>query len=154
MNHVQFEFVFYLWFTIAKLQQKKNKQYGINIKSYLKTCKKDNLKYKKRITKLAKNTKKRNDLHGHKIKLLYQTEVTTPNELMKIDNREIKIHVYAKRQTWICTTWPSFFQVQVLYIRIVLDSFYLLNFCSEKFSTWIWLLPFGVNVNLNLSNNY
>ena len=23
-------------------------------------------------------------------------------------NREIKIHVYAKRQTWICTTWPSF----------------------------------------------
>ena len=22
--------------------------------------------------------------------------------------REIKIHVYAKRQTWICTTWPSF----------------------------------------------
>ena len=58
MNHVQLEFVFYLWFTIAKLQQKKNKQYGINIKSYLKTCKKDNLKYKKRITKLAKNTKK------------------------------------------------------------------------------------------------
>ena len=23
-------------------------------------------------------------------------------------NSEIKIHVYAKRQTWICTTWPSF----------------------------------------------
>ena len=22
--------------------------------------------------------------------------------------REIKIQVYAKRQTWICTTWPSF----------------------------------------------
>ena len=40
-----------------------------------------------------------NDLRGHKIKLLYQTEVTTPNELMKIDNREIKTHVFAKRQT-------------------------------------------------------
>ena len=39
----------------------------------------------------------------------------------------------------------------VLYIRIVLDSFYLLIFYSEKFSTWIWRLPFGVNVNLNLS---
>ena len=25
-----------------------------------------------------------------------------------IHNREIKIHVYAKWQTWICTTWPSF----------------------------------------------
>ena len=25
-----------------------------------------------------------------------------------VDNREIKIHVYAKRKTWICTTWPSF----------------------------------------------
>ena len=24
------------------------------------------------------------------------------------DYREIKIHVYAKRQTWICTTWSSF----------------------------------------------
>ena len=23
-------------------------------------------------------------------------------------NREIKIHVYAKQQTWICTTWLSF----------------------------------------------
>ena len=23
-------------------------------------------------------------------------------------NSEIKIHVYVKRQTWICTTWPSF----------------------------------------------
>ena len=40
-----------------------------------------------------------NDLHGHKIKLLYKTEVATPNELMKIDNREIKTHVYPKRQT-------------------------------------------------------
>ena len=40
----------------------------------------------------------------------------------------------------------------VLYIRIVLDSFYLLIFYSEKFSTWIWRLPFGVNVNLYLSN--
>ena len=25
-----------------------------------------------------------------------------------IDNRETKISVYAKRQKWICTTWPSF----------------------------------------------
>ena len=25
-----------------------------------------------------------------------------------VDNREIKIQVYPKRQTWICTTWPSF----------------------------------------------
>ena len=25
-----------------------------------------------------------------------------------IHNREIKIHVYPKWQTWICTTWPSF----------------------------------------------
>ena len=36
----------------------------------------------------------------------------------------------------------------VLYITIVLDSFYLLIFYSEKFSTWIWHLPFGVNVNI------
>ena len=81
---------------------------------------------------------------------------------------DIKFHVYAKREMWICTTWPSFsFNCRqlfitstteywssftpVLYIRIVLDSFYLLIFCFEKFSTWIWRLPFGVNVNLKLS---
>ena len=29
-----------------------------------------------------------------------------PREVREI--REIKIHVYAKRQTWICTTWPGF----------------------------------------------
>ena len=40
----------------------------------------------------------------------------------------------------------------VLYMRIVLESFYLLLFYSEKFSTWICHLPFGVNANLNPSN--
>ena len=39
----------------------------------------------------------------------------------------------------------------VLSIRIVLDSFYLLIFYSEKFSTWIWRFLFAVNLNLNLS---
>ena len=74
------------------------------------------------------------------------------------------IHVYAKRQTWICTTWPSFplncrllfitstqkisSFTPVLSIRIVQDSFYPLIFYSEKFSTWIWRLPFAVNVSL------
>ena len=84
-------------------------------------------------------------------------------------NREIKIHVYAKRQTWLCTTWPSFspyfpFTVYCFYtkissfmpalsIRIALDCFYLLIFYSEKFSTDVCRLPYAVNVNLNLSNN-
>ena len=36
---------------------------------------------------------------------------------------------------------------------IVLDSFYLLIFYSEKFSTWIWRLPFGIEVNLNLPSS-
>ena len=27
---------------------------------------------------------------------------------VSLRNREIKIHVYAKQQTWICTTWLSF----------------------------------------------
>ena len=83
-------------------------------------------------------------------------------------NREIKIHVYAKLQTWICTTWPSFspyfpFTVYCFYtkissfmpalsIRIALDCFYLLIFYSEKFSTDVCRLPYAVNVNLNLSN--
>ena len=83
------------------------------------------------------------------------------------NNRQIKIHVYAKLQTWICTTWPSFspyfpFTVYCFYtkissfmpalsIRIALDCFYLLIFYSEKFSTDVCRLPYAVNVNLNLS---
>ena len=38
----------------------------------------------------------------------------------------------------------------VLTIGIVRDCFYLLIFYSEKFSTWVWRLPFAVNGNLNL----
>ena len=81
--------------------------------------------------------------------------------------REIKN--YAKRQTAnvIFTTWPSFSLYYrllfitstkkkssftlVLYITIVLNSFNLLKFNSEKFSTWIWRFPFSINVNLNFS---
>ena len=29
--------------------------------------------------------------------------------------REIKIQVYAKRQTWICTTSPSFSRIRLLF---------------------------------------
>ena len=42
--------------------------------------------------------------------------------------------------------------IPVLTIGIVRDCFYLLIFYSEKFSTWVWSLPFAVNMNLNLSN--
>ena len=36
---------------------------------------------------------------------------------------------------------------------IVRVCFFLLIFFSEKFSTWVWRLPFAINVNLNLSND-
>ena len=68
--------------------------------------------------------------------------------------RELKRHVYGKQQTWICRTWPSFrltcrFPVHYFYtnfssFRIVLDSFFLLTFHFENFSTCIWLLPFAI----------
>ena len=41
----------------------------------------------------------------------------------------------------------------VLTIGIVGDCFYLLNFYSEKFSTWVWRVPFAVNVHLHLSTD-
>ena len=81
---------------------------------------------------------------------------------------EVKHHVYVKRQTRICTTWPSFpFTCCLLFIistlkllvsrnvlsrGIVLSCFYLLIFYFQKFSTWIWRLPFAVYVKLKLSN--
>ena len=41
----------------------------------------------------------------------------------------------------------------VLTIGIVRDCFYRLKFYSEKFSTWVWRVPFAVNVHLNLSTD-
>ena len=85
------------------------------------------------------------------------------------ENGEVKHHVYVKRQTRICTTWPSFpFTCRLLFIisshklvvsrnflsiRIVLSCFYLLIFYFEKFSTWIWRLPFAIYVKLKPSND-
>ena len=87
---------------------------------------------------------------------------------MSFRNREVKHHLYGKRQTRICTTWPSFpltcclllilstdklvVSHNFLSIRIVLSCFYVPIFYFEKFSTWIWRLPFAVYVKLNLSN--
>ena len=80
--------------------------------------------------------------------------------------REIKIHIYAKRQTLICTAWPSFplkchlllitfthkksSLMPVLSIRIVSGQF-----LSAYFLFWEILnlnLLFAVNVTVNLSN--
>ena len=80
----------------------------------------------------------------------------------------LRHHVYGKRQTLVCTTWPSSpFTCRFLFIistheklvvsriflsiGIVLSCFYLLIFYFEKFSTWIWRLPFAIYVKLNLS---
>ena len=65
---------------------------------------------------------------------------------------EVKHHVYVKRQTRICTTWPSFpvtcsllFIISThilvvsrnfLSIRIALSCFYLLIFYFEKFAVY------------------
>ena len=89
-------------------------------------------------------------------------------ELEKVKG-EFKSYVYAKRETWIWITSPSFSLIDVyrlllyskinsftpvLSIRIVPGSVYLLIFYSEKFSARIWRLPFVVNVTLYLSKNY
>jgi len=79
--------------------------------------------------------------------------------------REIKHRFYDKRQTWICTSWPSFSftcRLTVYYnftkigrFRPILSirNYYCLKlFLSAHFSTWIWHLPFAINAMLNLSN--
>ena len=84
---------------------------------------------------------------------------------------EVKHQVYVKRQTRICNTWLGFphylsFTVHFflhklivsskffLSITIVFSCFYLFIFYFEKFSTWIWCLPFVVYVKLKLSTNF
>ena len=79
---------------------------------------------------------------------------------------EIKNHVYGKRQrnlyhvtkfsVFLSFTFHYFYTkiswfTGVLSVRFVLGCFYLLIFYFEKFSTWIWRLPFAVKVTLNLS---
>ena len=76
-----------------------------------------------------------------------------------VSNRELSITFTSNGKTRICTTWPSFLLtfrllfinstpklIVVLYnflsLRIVLSCFYLLIFCFEKFSSWIWRLPY------------
>ena len=89
--------------------------------------------------------------------------------LISVTIERLSTHVYVKRQTRICTTWPSFlFTYRLLFIisthklaasrnflckRIVLSCFYLLIFYIEKFSTWIWLLTFAIYVKLKFSPN-
>ena len=106
-------------------------------------------------------------IHRRNFSLTFSVDVIC--KVNNNDNREVKHHVYVKRQTRICTTWPSFLFTcrlqfiisthklvvsrNFLSIRIVLSCFYLLIFYFEKFSTWIWSLPFGVYVMLKLSNN-
>ena len=96
--------------------------------------------------------------------VFYKRQLPIPSK----ENREVKHHVYVKRQTRICTMWPSFLLTcrllfiistpklivsrNFLSIRIVLSCVYLLFFYFEKFSTWIWRLPFAVYVRLKLSN--
>ena len=71
----------------------------------------------------------------------------------EVINREIKHRVFGKRQTYICTTWPSFPVncrlpvyynytkigrfTSILFITIVLIC-WLLTSHFEKFSTWIF----------------
>ena len=59
-------------------------------------------------------------LLSHKVCRLLSSAVL----LRKFTNKEIKIHVYAKRQTWICTTWPSFpLNCRLLFITSTHASF-------------------------------
>ena len=58
--------------------------------------------------------------------------------------RWIKSHVYAKRQSWICTTWPSFvLNCRLLFITSTHASFIQKNCWTVflcLFSILIWLL--------------
>ena len=46
---------------------------------------------------------------AHNVSEYRYMDDVTENLAGGFENLEIKIHVYVKRETWICTTWPSFF---------------------------------------------
>ena len=75
----------------------------------------------------------------------------TPNSRREFVLRLTKFSPYFPFTLYCFYTKISSF-MPILIIGIVPDCFYLLIFYSEKFSTWVWRLPFAVNVNLNLSN--
>ena len=91
-----------------------------------------------------------------------------PNQKSKnLYNREVKHHVYGKRECvprdhvssftcrllFIISTHKLVVSRSFSFIRIVLSCFYLLISYFEKFSTWICRLPFAVHVMLKLSNS-
>ena len=45
---------------------------------------------------------------AHNVSEYRYMDDVTENLADGFKNLEIKIHVYVKRQTWICTTWRSF----------------------------------------------
>ena len=108
--------------------------------------------------------------HLFSAKVIYQSRAMNAliNMVLITNDREITIHVYSKTadvNLYHVTKFSPYFPftlyyfytkrssfIPVLTIWIFRDCFYLLIFYSEKFSTWVWRLPFAVNVNLNLSN--
>ena len=109
--------------------------------------------------------------HLFSANVIYQSRAMNAliNMVLITNDREITIHVYSKTadvNLYHVTKFSPYFPftlyyfytkrssfIPVLTIWIFRDCFYLLIFYSEKFLTWVWRLPFAVNVNLNLSNN-
>ena len=73
----------------------------------------------------------------------------TPNGKREFVPRDQVFPSFSFNDYFFYTKISSF--MPVLSIQILLAFFYQLILYSEKFSTWIWRLPFAVNVNLNLS---
>ena len=109
--------------------------------------------------------------HLFSAKVIYQSRAMNAliNMVLITNDRKITIHVYSKTadvNLYHVTKFSPYFPFLTLYyfytkrssfipvltIWIFRDCFYLLILYSEKFSTWIWRLPFAVNMNLNLSN--
>ena len=72
------------------------------------------------------------------------------------NNREIKIHVYAKRETWICTTWPSFFlNCRLLLLLLLKNKYFHASFihknCSGQFLFSYFLFWEILNLNPTLA---
>ena len=73
-------------------------------------------------------------------------------------NINANLYYVTKFSLYFVIYWVYYFNSKissitpVLSVRIVPDSFHLLIFYSEEFSTWIWCLPLVITRTLNFSS--
>ena len=92
-------------------------------------------------------------LQALRSKNVYWRFTFTSNGKRKFVPRDqVQLYPFTCSLLFIISRYKLVVSSNFLSIRIVLSCFYLLIFSLEKFSTWIWRLPFAIYVQFRIIN--